>query len=98
MAEPWKHAALRIDDFNTHLRGLEYVAQADPRRYESDNLAAEYAQAQQALRLWLLSVRRAIDEQLALLPEPAPPEIVSSNQAPEKSAGFRYRPDGDSPA
>ena len=35
----FKHAALRVDDFRTHLALLEYVKLNDPKRYELDDLA-----------------------------------------------------------
>lgn len=79
----FKHAALRIDDFRTHLALLQYVRLNDPKRYEADGLAAQHAGAGEALRLWLLSVRRAIDEELAKLPEPPAPAAL-----PEKAAGY----------
>ena len=78
----YKHAALRIDDFRAHLGWLEHVRLNDPARYEADGLASNRLECERALRLWVLSVRAALDEMLAALPEPAAPQAP-----PEKSAG-----------
>ena len=77
MTRPFHNAGLAIDNARTHLQGLDYLRIHDPEGYVEVDGEADRARTILALRGWLVSMRDAIDHELAELPVPPVKEAES---------------------